>query len=414
MSANESRKPVALLARPGQARERLRQALDAAGALIVLEEDPIALDVATLAGAAPQAALVALEPAVEDALVALEPALEAPGLLVIFDEADLAARRDGWEAQRWIRHLAAKLHGHDDVLPPGREQEQDIGLQLEPGHPATPQQVHAAARFEPHLAEAEARAPELPQDRPGATPPPLPAADWSLAEEADVVPSHAPEPASAPGVASTPPPLPDFSRLELVELDDKAAAAPGPAAAAAAALPDAFAKPPGAVLVIAGIGGPDAVRKLLVALPRGFKRPVLIQLRLDGGRYDNLVKQMARVSALPVLMAEAGQELSGARAYVLPEGVGVAAGDGLRFVEVAGGDELVAALPPAESAVLLLSGADTARVDAALALATRGGHVAGQALEGCYDASAIRLLAAGGAELGSPAQLAEQLASRWG
>ena len=406
MSANESRKPVALLARPGQARERLRQALDAAGALIVLEEDPIALDVATLAGAAPQAALVALEPAVEDALVALEPALEAPGLLVIFDEADLAARRDGWEAQRWIRHLAAKLHGHDDVLPPGREQEQDIGLQLEPGHPATPQQVHAAARFEPHLAEAEARAPELPQDRPGATPPPLPAADWSLAEEAAVVP---PAPAAPPA----PPPLPDFSRLELVELDDKAAAAPVPAAAAAA-LPDAFAKPPGAVLVIAGIGGPDAVRKLLVALPRGFKRPVLIQLRLDGGRYDNLVKQMARVSALPVLMAEAGQELSGARAYVLPEGVGVAAGDGLRFVEVAGGDELVAALPPAESAVLLLSGADTARVDAALALATRGGHVAGQALEGCYDASAIRLLAAGGAELGSPAQLAEQLASRWG
>ena len=406
MSANESRKPVALLARPGQARERLRQALDAAGALIVLEEDPTALDVATLAGAAPQAALVALEPVVEDALVALEPALEAPGLLVIFDEADLAARRDGWEAQRWIRHLAAKLHGHDDVLPPGREQEQDIGLQLEPGHPATPQQVHAAARFEPHLAEAEARAPELPQDRPGATPPPLPAADWSLAEEAAVVP---PAPAAPPA----PPPLPDFSRLELVELDDKATAAPGPAAAAAA-LPDAFAKPPGAVLVIAGIGGPDAVRKLLVALPRGFKRPVLIQLRLDGGRYDNLVKQMARVSALPVLMAEAGQELSGARAYVLPEGVGVAAGDGLRFVEVAGGDELVAALPPAESAVLLLSGADTARVDAALALATRGGHVAGQALEGCYDASAIRLLAAGGAELGSPAQLAEQLASRWG
>ena len=409
MSANESRKPVALLARPGQARERLRQALDAAGALIVLEEDPAALDVATLAGAAPQAALVALEPAVEDALVALEPALEAPGLLVIFDEADLAARRDGWEAQRWIRHLAAKLHGHDDVLPPGREQEQDIGLQLEPGYPATPQQVHAEARFEPHLAEAEARAPELPQDRPGATPPPLPSAAWSLAEEADVVPEPAPE----PGVASTPPPLPDFSRLELVELDDKAAAAPSPATAAAA-LPNAFAKPPGAVLVIAGIGGPDAVRKLLVALPRGFKRPVLIQLRLDGGRYDNLVKQMGRVSALPVLMAEAGQELSGARAYVLPEGVGVAAGDGLRFVEVAAGDELVAALPPAESAVLLLRGADTARGDAALALATRGGHVAGQALEGCYDASAIRLLAAGGAELGTPAQLAEQLASRWG
>ena len=47
------------------------------------------------------------------------------------------------------------------------------------------------------------------------------------------------------------------------------------------------------------------------------------------------------------------------------------------------------------------------------ALATRGGHVAGQSLEGCYDASAVKLMAAGGAELGAPAQLAEQLAARW-
>ena len=63
------RKPVALLARAGAARDRLREALDAAGAVVVLEEDPGAVDAAALAAAAPQAALVALEPAVEDALV---------------------------------------------------------------------------------------------------------------------------------------------------------------------------------------------------------------------------------------------------------------------------------------------------------------------------------------------------------
>ena len=109
MSVADARKPVALLARAGAARDRLREALDAAGAQVVLEEDPTVLDAGTLAAAGPQAVLVALEPAVEDALVALEPVLESPGLLVVFDEADLAARRDGWEAQRWIRHLAAKV-----------------------------------------------------------------------------------------------------------------------------------------------------------------------------------------------------------------------------------------------------------------------------------------------------------------
>ena len=414
MSVNEARKPVALLARVGQARERLRQALEAAGAAIVLEEDPAAVDVATLSALAPQAVLVALEPAIEDALEALDPVLQSPGLLVIFDEADLAARREGWETQRWIRHLAAKLHGHGDVLPPGREQEQEPALALEPGLPPRPTERNTEADLEPYLAEAAGLAFELPEDRPGvpiespsdpASRPPSIPSHWDLADpEAQVAPP------APPASRVTPPPLPDFSALELVALDTEEPALPSGAVRESAAP----IKANGAVLVIAGIGGPDAVRKLLVAMPRGFKRPILIQLRLDGGRYDNLVKQMSRVSPLPVLMAEVGQPLEAARVYVLPEGVGVASDAGLSFIDAGPGDELLASLPPAESAALLLSGADPARVDAALALAAREGVVAGQALEGCYDASAIRMLAAGGIGLGTPAQLAEKLASLWG
>ncbi len=393
------RKPVALLARSGAARDRLREALDAAGAVIVLEEDPGAIDAATLAAAAPQAALVALEPAVEDALVALEPALEAPGLLVIFDEADLAARREGWEAQRWIRHLAAKLHGHGDVLPPGCEQ--DVVIDIRPGPPATPAQLHADDPFERHLAEASALASALPQDRPGEpqpgaeafAPPPaapapvVPAAhEWALADD---------EPLLAAARAAAAPPLPDFANLELVALEA-----------------DAVDGVRGAVLVLAGIGGPDAVRKLLAALPAEFPRPLLVQLRLDGGRYDNLIKQLARVSTLPVAMAMPGDAVGAGTVHVLPDGVCVEAKEGgLAFAD--GGTDPVTVLAPAESAVVVLSGADPARVDAILALAGRGGHVAGQSLEGCYDAAAVKLLAAGGAGLGTPAQLAEQLSARW-
>lgn len=401
MSAADSGKAVALLARAGAARDRLREALDTAGARVVLEEDPVALDAAALAAAAPQAVLVALEPAVEDALVALEPALEAPGLLVIFDEAELAARRDGWEAQRWIRHLAAKLHGHADVLPPGCEQE--LVIELQPGRPATPQQLHAEDPFDAYLVEAAALAGQLPQDRPGdapvtgpdltvgtateaAVPPPLPAAnEWALAEDA----------LPGPSARATEAPLPDIdvSGLELVALEEERAPLVG------------------VVLVMAGVGGPDAVRKLLGALPAEFGRALLVQLKLDGGRYDNLVKQLARVSRLPVGMAMPGDAVAPATVYVLPEGVGLAAGEaGLGFVD--GGGELIEALPPAESAVLVLSGADTARIDAVLALAARGGHVAGQSLEGCYDAAAVTLLAAGGVQLGSPLDLAEQLVAR--
>ncbi|MEG3193696.1 chemotaxis protein CheB, partial [Lysobacter sp. D1-1-M9] len=62
----------------------------------------------------------------------------------------------------------------------------------------------------------------------------------------------------------------------------------------------------GAVLVVAGIGGPDAVRQLLGAIPNDFPRPILIQQRLDGGRHDKLVAQMQRATSLPVRLAQDG------------------------------------------------------------------------------------------------------------
>ena len=99
MSVSEAKR-VALLARPGEARERLRVALHEAGADIVLEDDPNTLDAEALGGSAPQVVLVALEPAIEDSLERFDSVLHDPAVAVIFDEADLAARRQGWDAQQ--------------------------------------------------------------------------------------------------------------------------------------------------------------------------------------------------------------------------------------------------------------------------------------------------------------------------
>lgn len=110
---------VALLARPGAACDNLQAALRQAGAEVVAVQDPADGDPAAIAAARPDAVLVALEPAVEDALARYDAALSEPGRLVIYDEVAVAARREGWEAARWARHLAAKLGGHADVLPPG-------------------------------------------------------------------------------------------------------------------------------------------------------------------------------------------------------------------------------------------------------------------------------------------------------
>lgn len=409
-------KRVALLARPGPVREQLRLALHEAGAEIVLEDDPNTLDPTALGDVAPQVVLVALESAIEDSLPRFDLVLHDPSVVVIFDEADLAARREGWEAKRWARHLSAKLNGHADVLPPGGELDD---TRPEPGLPLSPAQIHADAGIEPHLEEAQGLALELPRgglelvadDEASGSSQSIDLETWkpSIAAE-DGLPLHDGFGLEAPALAiAEPPPLPyavvKSSGLTL-EMESIHPAATGLGAAPGVR---------GAALLFAGIGGPDAVRKVLADLPPDLSRPVLVQLRLDGGRYDNLVKQMERVSALPVQLAKAGEAAQAAHVYVLPNDVAVNVEEGVvHFSEGAlQVDDLIASLPPAESAVLLLSGSDPAQVEAALALAAKGGLAAGQSPQGCYDPAASKALAARGGMVATPAELATHLASHW-
>ncbi|MBB5863943.1 chemosensory pili system protein ChpB (putative protein-glutamate methylesterase) [Xanthomonas arboricola] len=390
--------PVVLLGRPGEARERLREALGLAGAQVVLEDEPSAVDVQMLRDVEPVAVLVALEPSIEDALEALEPAFNMPGVTVIFDEAELTVRREGWEAQRWVRHLAAKLHGHADVLPPGTETEPS--LHPEPGLALAPRQ-HSDLQLDQHLEAAAhvfermpddalftrsagAAEPAVVDDTPGLT---LgDSSTWGLVDEVAVVVRPRAEPDIA--VLST-------GGLSLVEIEHSG-------------------ETTGVVLVMAGIGGPDAIRRLLAALPLDFPRAVLVRMTLDGGQYGNLVRQMGRVSALPVELGEVGQAIVAGKVYVLPEEVGVQQRAGsLAFVALTDPAALIAALPPADSAVLMLSGANEALVDAALALAAQGAWLAGQSADGCYDPAAAARLARQGILTGDPARLAQALVQRW-
>jgi chemosensory pili system protein ChpB (putative protein-glutamate methylesterase) len=404
-------KPVALLGRAGPARERLREALALAGAVVVLEDEPSAIDAQALRDADPVAVLVALEPAIEDALDALEPALSVPGLTVIFDEADLAARRVGWDAQRWARHLAAKLHGHGDVLPPGAEIE--TTFLPEPGLPVTPAQLHTDYPVDLHLEAAASELDRMPGDRLFAAEEVLPELSLSAVETASFayVPEQAPALALSDSstwglvdvaVEQTPRAGRDFSHLatgglSLVSIEEET----GKSAA-------------GVVLVIAGIGGPDAIRRLLAALPPEFPRAVLVRMALDGGQYGNLVRQMGRVSALPVELGEAGGPVQPGKVYILSDGLSVAERAG-GLVFITGGDTaaLVAALPADDSAVLLLSGASEALVEDVLALSKAGAWVAGQATDGCYDPAAASRLAQHGLSTAEPSQLAQTLAERW-
>lgn len=536
---------VLLLAREGEARQRLESALADAGAELLRSVDPQDGDPGEAVALRPGAVLVALEPAIEDALERYDALLSDPGVLVMFDEAEVAARRDGWDAARWVRHLAAKLNGHADVLPPGAASADAVhpepgGL---PGREFDPESVDVGAMADAahELATDVPRAGDF--DAPSAdepfraTPPSeespsgeatseassgfsgLLAAedmDWSsggadelsLAEDpalAELLASAsasrgsydgadapeavlgldevlAPGPGGgqaadlhvagvdAPGEPEAPAretPAPDVrdplslgdglsladddaplsvrdataaidlealeSRLEGLSLADDDAGPIGSRDAGSGAIdldalssrldsmslvdPDSYGHGQlrGAVIVEAGLGGPDAVRQLLAGLGEAFARTVLVRLQLDGGRYDRLVQQMQRASVLPVQLAEAGGAAEAGTVYFLPPGITVTEDRArLRFADADDGRATgYDALPAADSALVFLSGASVDRVERAMAMAGAGALVLAQAPESCYDGGAVTALVARGAVSAEPGDLAQALVDRW-
>ncbi len=480
---------VVLLAREGEARDRLGEALAQAGAEVALVADPVSADPGEAIASRPQAVLVALEPAVEGVLERYDALLSDPAVAVIFEEAELAAQRTGWDAARWIRHLAAKLHRHDDVLPPGADAEGDF--QPSPG-PLPPPRDAAGLDIAAFADEAQQRADEVPRDdglEPEVRLEGGLAEDLSLVDEAsaadapvesgydvaegldldaavidglsedtltfealpadDALPSFAMEDGAgdAQDAIESPPagdaPDRDDGGIELVDVDALLASVESLETGAQDALPpmapstpgvdlealearvsalsladiDSYGHGPerGAVLVEGGLGGPDAVRQLLAAIPEGFPRPVLVKLHLDGGRYDRLVKQMGRAARLPVALAEAGHAAEAGTVYFIPPDISLQR-DRSRLVFVAdedGAGSALEALPAGDSALLLMSGSGLESVDAGMARVAAGLLVAGQSLDGCYDATASTALVARGAGTGMPAELAAQLAERW-
>jgi chemosensory pili system protein ChpB (putative protein-glutamate methylesterase) len=462
-----------LLARPGAACDNLQAALRQLGADVVAVQDPGDGDPAAIAAAHPAAVLVALEPAVEDALDRYDTVLGEPGRLVIYDEVAVAARREGWDAARWTRHLAAKLGGHADVLPPGAGNDDDgdfpgfvagkrprpsveprlsgpveatrepapapapapapdatiafggMALETLDAEPAAGVDAADAAReealanagegidfggFTPEmmaiLAEGDAT--------PAAAPPVSvePGAEWAPQAESilDEVPQPAlePEPGPMPASASGPEPLRfRADEMSLVDIE------PGDSARApAGGFGGGFEE--GGVVVLAGIGGPDAVRQFLVGLPAGFVRPIIVRQRLDGGRHDRLVRQMQRATALPVELAEAGRALVAGHVYILPDGMTTALDGGTAtFAAIDAPVPVLAGLPASDSVVLVLSGSDPAVVPEILDAARQGALVAGQAPEESFDGAAAAALAAAGNEVHPAAELARRVSTRW-
>ena len=346
-----TRKRVVLLARAGAACDRTQASIAEAGAELVATLDPGSTSEVDIRAAMPDAVMVILDPVVEQSLDKFDVVLGDPAFDVLFEDADVAAKREGWEAARWARHLNAKLNGHSDVLPPVKD-----GSSAE----------SAAAPSTGITLSLE------PMDNVGA-------------------------------------PIDSVFQQEMDALQRRVAAMPEVPRGNQDAVPSRQ----GAVVIVAGIGGPDAVRQLLGNVPSGFSRAIVLRQYIEGGQYDKLVRQMQRATELRVVLAQAGEPLQAGTVYVLPEDLDVhAAPAGLEFAAVAG-EPAFAALPASDSALLLLSGADLRLVDAAMSLSWSGGLALGQSIENCFDPAASNALVARGGQAASLAELPVKLLERW-
>ena len=572
----ESPVRVALLARPGDARDQLRRALAELGAQLVAEGDPAELDPGTVAGEKPTVVLVSLEPAVEESLERFDDLLAAPGIEVMYDDAEVTRGLDGWDLARWARHLAAKLVG-SDLLPPAPSDADHlpvVDLSMEPGAPRTPAQEMDHEKLEDYAAEsldlsewvptnpslAAEPVPAAAEPEPVAEPEPEASIDLDLGDleqalgrvDAPVEAARPPEPAiedlefdassfdiDLSALPDENAPMPTLDEADALEFGDPAAAEaplladvdldaapvnfssfseddlahtggvdddvaalaaqleafeaqdqrqaaqepdfatdfgtpePSPPAAAPASgasspasapstggsifgslelvpmegseaaqaasvppevPPPAFRAPAGAaslsladegsthgngatrgvLLVLAGLGGPDAVRQLLSALPPTLPVPVLLYQHLDTGKHDRLVGQLAKASGLPLDLATEGRLAFPGRVSVLPPGLGVSHHDNsFEFTPVSGLADVVSALPAADSVVLVLSGADPTVVPAVLALKDAGAVVLAQDPGTCFDAVASEQVIAAGAVPAGHAELARLTIDCW-
>ncbi len=417
---------VVILGAAGEAQQQLRKALDELGAHMLAVGDFDQLDPDNLRQQKPDVWLVSIDEGTDSGRMdRWQPLFDDPASTVIFDDADVTRHLNGWDLARWARHLAAKVLGRDDVLLPPVNPGAERLPQSAGGDGAAPDEDAAVMALNASFQAAQARtseaAPSLDELLSGRAQAPVAGNAGASAA------ASAPAPKAAAGVefsllgedvdltapAATPKveakPAFDVSHLSLEPLEVAAVEKP--------ARPEEQHKLPtlpakGVIAVIAGLGGPDAVRQFIGGLPAGLGVPILLWQHLDAGKYDRLAQQLAKSGGLPVYLAQAGQVVRAGEVGVMAARMGIH-GDG-DWVAREGSPSPSHALAPAlkhpRTVLVVLSGAEPMIVEFARNHKANGGTVLVQTSATCFDGAAADALERQGMASGSPGNLAERAA----
>ena len=375
---------VVLLARPGPACERLAEAAREAGAEIALVADPTDTEPEAVRAAQPEALLVALEPAVETAIERFQDIYTDPDVIVLFEEADLIVERQGWDAARWLRHMATS-YAHARRRAARRCRTRAARTR---GRGRTPDAVPA---------------PGMEGDIGGFT-------DEAASVVADV-PSDAMLDQNAPRPALESVPAASSRRCAIRCVPSSTPSTCAPRAWSWKNIPRKEAVVSrGTIVLLAGLGGPDAVRPVprrasgrfradRVRPPATRRRPPRQAVAADAARHD-LAAAAGR-----------GRPRPGTRARTWSRAT--SAWSPAAMARASPRARMPSQLTPGDNAIVALSGTDPTLVEAIMAQSWAGALVLAQLPSGCYEPTAVQALIARGIASDTPPHLASQLAKRW-
>lgn len=128
---------VGLVYPPGDLHTHLRDALRDLGASIVYEAETAKFERAALDRAGAQVVIVNLDPDSDEQVDAIDDLLVDDHLKVVFNDGEVTSKLSGYDLARWARHLASKIIGDAELLPPRPAGAEAVPVRSMPQHALT-------------------------------------------------------------------------------------------------------------------------------------------------------------------------------------------------------------------------------------------------------------------------------------